>query len=889
LTNELDVLRETDLFDEAWYLKQYPDVRMLGLDPAKHFIEFGGKLQRNPSPYFCVRTYYRENPDLRDQNQNPLVHYILTGEREGRALPASPEWVTRLGLKRLGLRPRWFDAYPALLAPSPKRHQLEDVGRPDILNNSDNYWYELDLEDVSKSAEAWEDRRVLFIGTCFDLGDKRGTTALHLMNVLVANGHLDLSSLNINMQTRERELGSILRAKNVIFVDGLNPFFVYPSLLRLIETEFEGEIVVFIDETKEELSLIKEKFPDLLQTIISNKHIYNYAYASNQQMSFAHDQLGLPSGIVIGRVGGIQSILERPPKTDDSFGETPNLLCVYCGVDQELADVVESWEDWFPQSKIPCRITPLDIHRLAKSEPKAEKIIDQKLSGFDGIIVCDMDEGCPSIVLDALKGGKPIAISTQAQLCELIRHEFKDRIIECNLNSKAQLIESVSLLYEYINVPRPDYNKKVFSPAYMVKKLGVLFKNIKINTSSEEIVVCSRSKKKLLVLAAYEQDNQEEVLELLFSFRKYINKIKFVSMGKRPMDTPNTRVLLGCDLEVEFLEYDDCKSSLAKCAGLNTGELIAVFTTQASLKNGAKMLSSRSAAERVFSSFISYESLGGVYEMNEGPEDGNWVSLMGRAEVLNELVNSDVLWEVASNSFFEKRLVFRYLDNEATPLRLLKNSKLGEDIYVVAAGASGDFLKAEFFEEKCVIGVNRVFEHFPCNYAVFKEFSSQRAEAVADMLGVIEVVARGQFGIGVSAGGNSNTAIFSSSECVFFDHDNNSTDTIKLTSIAKNSDKLVVSDSTITTAMHLAAYLGAENIILVGHDCGTLDGMATLKSYYQSENHIYQGSFEDYYSWLREIEGQTILVKEALKSKFGCNVYSLNPFINFGLEGHVYQ
>ena len=40
----------------------------------------------------------------------------------------------------------------------------------------------------------------------------------------------------------------------------------------------------------------------------------------------------------------------------------------------------------------------------------------------------------------------------------------------------------------------------------------------------------------------------------------------------------------------------------------------------------------------------------------------------------------------------------------------------------------------------------------------------------------------------------------------------------------KRDNKLIVSGSTITTAIHLAAHMGAKYIILLGHDCGTLDG-----------------------------------------------------------------
>lgn len=37
-------------FDEQWYVKEYPDVLMTGIDPARHFLWIGRKLNRKPSP-----------------------------------------------------------------------------------------------------------------------------------------------------------------------------------------------------------------------------------------------------------------------------------------------------------------------------------------------------------------------------------------------------------------------------------------------------------------------------------------------------------------------------------------------------------------------------------------------------------------------------------------------------------------------------------------------------------------------------------------------------------------------------------------------------------------------------------------------------------------------
>jgi hypothetical protein len=47
----------------------------------------------------------------------------------------------------------------------------------------------------------------------------------------------------------------------------------------------------------------------------------------------------------------------------------------------------------------------------------------------------------------------------------------------------------------------------------------------------------------------------------------------------------------------------------------------------------------------------------------------------------------------------------------------------------------------------------------------------------------------------------------------------------------QNPDALFVSWSSITSAMHFAAYLGAKNIIMVAHDCGTLGEKDWVKGY----------------------------------------------------------
>lgn len=86
--NDLDELRNSGLFDEKWYLEQYPDVKMLGMDPLEHYLWLGGKLGRNPSTSFDTSDYLLTNADVYAAGMNPLSHYVRWGCQEGRQISA---------------------------------------------------------------------------------------------------------------------------------------------------------------------------------------------------------------------------------------------------------------------------------------------------------------------------------------------------------------------------------------------------------------------------------------------------------------------------------------------------------------------------------------------------------------------------------------------------------------------------------------------------------------------------------------------------------------------------------------------------------------------------------------------------------------------------------
>lgn len=216
------------------------------------------------------------------------------------------------------------------------------------------------------------------------------------------------------------------------------------------------------------------------------------------------------------------------------------------------------------------------------------------------------------------------------------------------------------------------------------------------------------------------------------------------------------------------------------------------------------------------------------------------------------------------------------------PVNELKNIHAGEDIYVVASGKSLDFIPTSFFVGKTVIGVNQVYKKLACDYIVRKEpkFIDESIESGAKV--VISEVHSGD----PTNGYPLNTSLGYEDNCYYFKHKPNRHTKIDFSVLG--SDELIVSYSTITSAIHLAAYMGAKNIILVGHDCGLINNKFVFDGYYDSIADTPWGEWSQYVNWLKVIENQTIMVKQALTRHYNVNILSINPFINFGLEGNTY-
>jgi len=96
--------------------------------------------------------------------------------------------------------------------------------------------------------------------------------------------------------------------------------------------------------------------------------------------------------------------------------------------------------------------------------------------------------------------------------------------------------------------------------------------------------------------------------------------------------------------------------------------------------------------------------------------------------------------------------------------------------------------------------------------------------------------------------------------------------------------RFVVGPTSLHLSMHWAVWLGAAHVVLVGADCGVIDGDNNRAGYHGPVNgpdgalHAHHGLWE-----------RTLNEMAAKIRTFGVSVHSLNPWVTFGLEGHRWE
>ena len=72
--------------NSQWYQAKYPDVAVKFEDPVLHYLLHGGREGRASGPHFDGGAYLQANLDVANSQSNPLLHYILKGYRENRQI-----------------------------------------------------------------------------------------------------------------------------------------------------------------------------------------------------------------------------------------------------------------------------------------------------------------------------------------------------------------------------------------------------------------------------------------------------------------------------------------------------------------------------------------------------------------------------------------------------------------------------------------------------------------------------------------------------------------------------------------------------------------------------------------------------------------------------------
>ncbi len=77
-------------FDPQWYLEEYPDVAISGMDPLEHYMQFGQYEWRHP--FFDGEWYLSQYLDVADSGMDALQHYREHGKFEGRHCRFDKNW-----------------------------------------------------------------------------------------------------------------------------------------------------------------------------------------------------------------------------------------------------------------------------------------------------------------------------------------------------------------------------------------------------------------------------------------------------------------------------------------------------------------------------------------------------------------------------------------------------------------------------------------------------------------------------------------------------------------------------------------------------------------------------------------------------------------------------
>lgn len=80
----IGTIAESGLFDPDYYLSFNPDVAAAGVDPLRHYLNFGAAEFRNPRVDFDTWFYTKTNETVFGRPEEAFFHYVCEGRTDGR-------------------------------------------------------------------------------------------------------------------------------------------------------------------------------------------------------------------------------------------------------------------------------------------------------------------------------------------------------------------------------------------------------------------------------------------------------------------------------------------------------------------------------------------------------------------------------------------------------------------------------------------------------------------------------------------------------------------------------------------------------------------------------------------------------------------------------------
>jgi hypothetical protein len=211
-------------------------------------------------------------------------------------------------------------------------------------------------------------------------------------------------------------------------------------------------------------------------------------------------------------------------------------------------------------------------------------------------------------------------------------------------------------------------------------------------------------------------------------------------------------------------------------------------------------------------------------------------------------------------------------------LEQLRDVRKGETAWVFGSGGTLNHLHPDFFADKLLVSTNLGSLQFGVQPDfVFTHYHSVAIEALKLNVPVVTLACDTRSRVPWQGERPDNLVLIpqdsyigpSDSWDVFGRH-------------KPRPDSLAYGSSSLHGAMHLAAWIGAPHLVMVGADCGILDDKVNLEGY------GVLGGAGDTARILSLYNRDHLRMKQWLVANYGVTVYSLNPFINLNLEGHTF-